>query len=253
MPQATQWAGGTFGHRITPEMLASYKTLAQGAPEKARYYMNELIKMIEVFQQTPKSKLAGVPNPATADAKTLDGAKIPRALITPLEEDEKLRIYDFVPFDDELETISAAFAQLEHDKVQRNAAALEAWRQAVREKLFGEHFPGESLSEGNRKNAALKESLTALERRLGALDHPAVQALVESLFPGSTLEKHREKVKAYNEAVKQALAKNGNPPIPRPKLEQTELRNAAFNLRWWAGQLCLNREPLTHEDLWGIE
>lgn len=173
-------AGGTFGHEIDEAKLARYKELAAGAPEEVRYYMNQLIEMVEVFKKTGPSKLPGTPNPATQNARTLDGRKIPQSLIVPLEEEEIRRIYDYVPYPKELDVISKVF---------------------------------DELPTGIRQTGEIEK-----------IPLPPTPEKPNNFFPKPKTE------------------------VVDPKAK--ELRDAAFNLRWWAGQLCLDREPLTHQALW---
>lgn len=232
---ATVRIGGTFGLPITADKLARYKELASGAPEKVRYWMNQMIKMVEVFQQTPDSKLASTPHP------------VGMGFIQPLEDEEVRRIWDYVPWQEELELISATMNTIKQDKQQRNGEKLEAWRQAVRQHVFAEHFPDESMAEFSKKNAAYKEAGTAIQRRVGD-DEIALGALVQAFFPGQTVASHKARVAKFNDAVAAALDKsNSNPPVPKPVLEKTELLQAFGNLRWWAGQLCMDRQPCTSD------
>lgn len=171
--------GGTFGHEITPNMLKRYKELASGAPEEVRYWMNQLITMVEVFQQTPDSKHPGTPDPCTQNARLADGTKIPQALIIPLEDEEIRRIWEYVPFEKELAVISAVF---------------------------------DTLPLG-------KEQVGTKKVPLPTKDNP------DNFY----------------------LRADWRVTDP----EAVERRTAAFNLRWWAGQLCMDRQPFTHQRLWG--
>lgn len=159
--------GGIFAPPITKEKLDKYKLLAATAqPPIVKEWMEKLITMVEVFQQTPDSPQPGTPHPSG------------RGVIVPLEKKEIDRIWDHVPWKEELDLISEIF---------------------------------DKLPTGTRPGPRIKVPLTP------------------------TAEKpDNHYLKDTTEVVDQ-----------RAK----ELRDAAFHLRWYAGQLFLDREPLTNDKL----
>ncbi len=106
--------GGSFAPPLTPEKLGDYKTLAESCPNRqCKEKMVELIKMMEVFDETPASIEAGSPHPVGI------------GVIVPLEGKEVERIWDVVPFASECDGIGQLFDQLEGDV--RNAAYHLLW------------------------------------------------------------------------------------------------------------------------------
>lgn len=67
--------------------LSAYRDLADSAPPEIAEVMLKLCDMVELFQQTPRSKLAGSLHPSG------------RGMIVPLEKEEVERIWDAVPWD----------------------------------------------------------------------------------------------------------------------------------------------------------
>lgn len=88
--------GGSFAPQITDLHLARYRLLAEEATPPVRDVMLALCKMVEVFHQTPPSKMNGHPHP------------VGTGLIVPLEPAEVERMDPHVPWAHELE----AYAQL---------------------------------------------------------------------------------------------------------------------------------------------
>ena len=82
--------GGSFAPPLTPEKIAAYRGLAETAPTAVRDAVRQLCDMAELFQQTPPSSRPGTPHPSGRGVKV------------PLEQSEIDRIWDAVPWDDEV-------------------------------------------------------------------------------------------------------------------------------------------------------
>lgn len=89
--------GGSFAPPLTAEKLAHYKSLAKNAGGQIGDYMAQLAKMLETFRETPDSQQPGTPHPSG------------RGTIVPLEDAEIERIWDVVPWAEELDVIGKVF------------------------------------------------------------------------------------------------------------------------------------------------
>lgn len=110
--------GGSFAPPIDAQKLAHYRDLSMQVNDPPTMEsMVELCDMVELFQQTPPSTRPGKPHPSG------------RGVITPLGEGEVDRIWDAVPWPDELDLMSARFEKLDpvSQRDIRNAAFHLLW------------------------------------------------------------------------------------------------------------------------------
>lgn len=111
--------GGSFAPPLPSEKLAEYRRLAEGCSDReCRYYMEELCRMVESFQQTPRSSAQGSPHPSG------------RGLIVPLAPEEVERMWDLVPWEAECNAMQACFDKLGtsgKEVALRNAAFHLLW------------------------------------------------------------------------------------------------------------------------------
>ncbi len=108
--------GGSFAPPITAEKLDTYRLLADQEGGEIGHEMTKLCQMVEVFFQTPASTLPGKPHPL-------------RGTIIPLEEAEIKRIWDYVPWPRECESLSDLFETIPNETKRelRNAANHLLW------------------------------------------------------------------------------------------------------------------------------
>lgn len=97
--------GGSFAPPITPVKMEAYKTLFDIAEPAVKEVGTKLLNMVEVFNQTPRSSLEGSKHPV-------------KGMITPLEEAEIKRIWDYVPWDWEIAAYNLLF-----DKIPSSGAS----------------------------------------------------------------------------------------------------------------------------------
>lgn len=98
MPPTAQRFGGSFAPPLSADTLAVYADLISAVEDRrAKDYLQQLHLMTLTFQQTPASTLKGTPH------KSGTGAVIP------LEPAEIERIYDLVPWGEELDVMSDYF------------------------------------------------------------------------------------------------------------------------------------------------
>lgn len=127
--------GGSFAPPLTQEKLDRYRELIDIAkgPEVWSYindpkdrdmlqhavpdYMKRLADMVELFWETPESKLTPRPH-ATGIGQIID-----------LEDAEKERMWDAIPYDHELDLYSVIFEKISHAEQPelRNAAFHLLW------------------------------------------------------------------------------------------------------------------------------
>lgn len=109
--------GGSFAPPITAEKLDSYRLLADEEGGEIGSEMKKLCEMVEVFFQTPSSTLPGTPHP------------LGRGTIVPLEEAEIKRIWDYVPWPRECDSLGDLFLTISHETKRelRNAANHLLW------------------------------------------------------------------------------------------------------------------------------
>ncbi len=104
---------------ITTTKLATYRELAATAEPSVKEVMARLCDMVEHFRKTPESKLPGSP------VQFMNaGNKI--AIAVPLEPDEILRIWDHVPYQDEIDVYGARFEKIPQSDL-RDAAFHLLW------------------------------------------------------------------------------------------------------------------------------
>lgn len=109
--------GGCFAPPLTPEKLANYRAMASAAPPEIGEAMSKLCDMVAKFQETPDSSLPDQPT------------NIPGLSLVPLEPDEVQRIWDWVPWGDELKLYAARFETISptDQKPLRDAAHHLLW------------------------------------------------------------------------------------------------------------------------------
>lgn len=133
--------GGSFAPPLTEEKLKEYKLLAASAEPKISEVMLKLIEMVEVFNETPTSTLP----PEEYMIDIVD--KIP------LEDKEIQRIWNYVPWDYELDAYGNLFETIGYysNKPLRNACFHLLWfareLEADREPITNDKLFKKSTSE----------------------------------------------------------------------------------------------------------
>jgi hypothetical protein len=108
-------AGGSFAPPIDSAKLASYRSvISAAAPEHLKEGLLGLATMVEKFQETPASPISGTPHPSGT------------GVIVPLETAEVQRIWDYVPWDHELNALQSELDKLEAGDL-RNASFHLLW------------------------------------------------------------------------------------------------------------------------------
>jgi hypothetical protein len=125
MSEFTKNAPACFAPTITREKLARYETLVEDAPARVADYMSQLIDMVKLFYETPTSSHAPRMIPVRL------GTKHEEVPAVKLEDEEIERIWDAVPWMDELDVMGKQFdtlsAENEADRELRNAAFHLLW------------------------------------------------------------------------------------------------------------------------------
>lgn len=105
--------GGSFAPPLDDAKLTAYEALAAGcSDEQCKDYLEQLIKMLRVFWQTGESSQPAQQTPLGV-------------AIVPLEDAEIERIWDYVPWESECDTMGVAFDRLSGEV--RNAAYHLLW------------------------------------------------------------------------------------------------------------------------------
>lgn len=108
--------GGSFAPPLDAAGVAAYRALAASAGGYVGEAMSALCDMVEVFRQTPDSPLEGVPHRSGV------------GLVVPLEAAEVARIWDVVPYAEEIEAYRKAFDTIPTEqKALRDAAHHLLW------------------------------------------------------------------------------------------------------------------------------
>lgn len=92
-----RWSAASFAPALAGTDLVSLHKAADEAGGMSKEYMHKLADMVELFMGTPESTI-----PAVQHRNTLFS-------FIPLEEDEKIRIWEAVPWPHELDMMSAVF------------------------------------------------------------------------------------------------------------------------------------------------
>lgn len=107
--------GGSFAPPVDDQKLSHYEALMAAVEDRqVREYGESLLKMLRTFRASPDSKAKSKPHPSG------------RGTITPLEQAEIDRIWDFVPWPEECDAIDVVFERLPSGDV-RNAAYHLLW------------------------------------------------------------------------------------------------------------------------------
>lgn len=106
--------GGSFAPPLDITKLEEYKVLADTADPQIKEAMTTLIVMLEKFWETPESVEPGVPHPSG------------RGTIIPLEKAEVERMWDYVPWKEELDMMGGIFDKIDTGTL-RNAAFHLLW------------------------------------------------------------------------------------------------------------------------------
>lgn len=109
--------GGSFAPPLPAEKLVAYKALAETADPQTKEAMSVLAKMLEEFRKTPESKAKGTPHPSGLGQIVL------------LEGEEIKRMWEHVPWQEELDMYAALFDKIDPvgQKELRDAAHHLLW------------------------------------------------------------------------------------------------------------------------------
>lgn len=221
MTTAVKRIGGTFAPPLDRARLERYRQLAESANGQVRETMLKLCDMLDLFWQTPASTEPSTPHP------------VGMGVIIPLTKDEIDRIWDAVPWADEIKMYAALFEPIQADVVARNSRRIEDWQGRMREHVVSKHF--DSADE----HAALIKVLETFDTWERFLTEENKQAIAEKTA----------KVLAVHDEVTKAIHEKSHPEVPYPSLEAASLRDAAFHLLWFATELEKDREPITNDKL----
>lgn len=230
MPEAR----GSYAPPLPDAKLAEYDALADACPDrKSGEVMKNLVRMLRVFRETPDSTRPARPHAVDGVRFVpLDGAGDAPITDPALASGEVKRIWDHVPWKEEIQVWQGWFGDLDKDANDRNGAKLHQWYAAVAAAVTAKHFPEPGSAE--RTKAALRTAGEWL-------------ALAPDLGP--RVDELRAKLNTCNAEINAAFRAKKYDGIPRPTLEPTPTRDAAHHLLWFAVELYLDREPITQDKL----
>ncbi len=226
--------GGSFAPPLSLERVEHYRDLieAEASPEVADAMM-ELCDMMEKFHGVEEAKYTVKEHAKNGKAHEV----FDKAYITPLSAASVKSLDPHVPYPSELNGKLGLFETIQKAQSERNSAKLEKWREQVAAFIRKDYFP--DAEEYSRK------TLLLAQRNKEGFD-----ALLEAA--GETKESMNKFIDTLNEcqnAIQIATSPSAKPPIPRPALEDTSLRDAAFHLLWYAVSLSRDQVPFTNDML----
>lgn len=121
MAETRTYTGGSMAPPLDAAKVAAYRKLADAAPEQVKGAMTALLDMADAYLGGPAAKAAGksrgTPHPSGA------------GMVVPLEDDEVKRLWDVVPWDEELTMYAGVFDRIDpaSEKDLRNAAFHLLW------------------------------------------------------------------------------------------------------------------------------
>lgn len=222
--------GGSFAPPFSDDQLAAYEQLAAGGSSPAHDALRTTLACVKRWWDLPTSTGSGLPD------------RTGRALEIPLDPAIRADLEPAIPWEHELRGLESVLDACQAEAVAANAARLAAWREAVTRHYVTERLGGDALVGRVRVAHQLLEQL---ERANDAAVADALRLGVSLLFPGDALEQARQKIAACQDEINAALRPGGEPPIARPALEDTRLRDALAHCLWCVKELNLDREPLT--------
>lgn len=243
--------GGSFAPPLSDELLAQYDVLvsALDSREQTTDIITQLLACVRAWWNEPDSTGGGKPHPVLGRA----------VAVIDLDGDIAARLWEAIPWREELEAWKPLLEPLEYAANKRNEAKLVNWRQAVRLSLYGTLTPGlnaDSLEACYRLHKATKKLCAPMGEKLATA---AASAASGALFPGWSGEEVLTKVdtvaSAWIAAVKgvssrlKELAVPETAVPPKPALEPTPVRDMAHSLLWHAVELERDREPLTADKI----
>ena len=222
MNQTRKLIGGSFAPPLTVEKMTAYKSLAESCDDrKCKGYMNDLIKMVDVFFETPESCEKAVKHPAGV------------GMMVPLEEAEVERIWDCVPWSEECDLIGQALDVLDKEAARKNSDAITRWNMAVCDHIISKHF----IDPTNFSKIA--SAVRRIGELIGVLEDKEIERL----------KKKKEKLDSLDHEISLAITTRSYEGIPYPELIPTPHRSAAYHLLWYARELTKDREPCTCDKL----
>jgi len=236
-PQKHSLAGGSFAPPLRDELLASYdaQIAALDPKEPATDALKTLLACVRAWWEEPESAGNGKPHPYFGAAAPIV------ALDQPIAE----RLWDAIPWDHELEAMKPLLDRYEPEAAARNRNKIEAWHFALHQAICAQLAPGanpDSLYAAYRLYAATHKVAALLG---DSVARATAGAAIAAAFPGWSGEKVVNQVEQIDTTFAAVLSGKQTPPVPRPALEPTPIRDMAHSLLWHACELERDREPLT--------
>lgn len=227
----------SFAPPLTDETIAEYrKVLATIGPCVERDSARAVTAPTELWWGMPESRELAGPELKVSVAYWRQAA----VQDVPLEEVQVIELDPVLPALQECPAHGARFAPIQLDHANRNGERLQCWREQIDRALFSQHFaiPFEVFQEQSKRLKTVSKAVPA--DKLGDV--------MRVLFPGFDLDDFIRRRTAWRAAFNHSLDSREY-PIPRPNLEDTRLRDAAYTMLWHSTELALDREPTTTDKL----
>lgn len=235
---ARKLIGGNFAPPLTDELLADYRKRVDGMkPSPEKDAIGELLTCCETWWNLPEpAGTATVAHP------------VGRGLIVDMQEDHKQALWDLIPWEHELDAMGGGkggqagmFDAIEADVAGRNGERLAAWQRACEDALYPTFFPDFTREEFKQYRYA--------QRLLHRDGDEAIPLLAAAGLTVDAISQFAEKVAAWQVACNDVVQPGETPPVPKPEIEPTPIRNMAFHLLWHVRELNLDREPMTSDKI----
>lgn len=223
---------GYFGPSISLDRLEVYRDIAdEQADTPVREAMHVLCDMAEGWLGTTEAEITF----ETAKAK---GKERPQGgFIVPLSKETIKELDPYVPYPHEVLGLETLFNGVQAAESARNSQKVVAWKQVVFDLLFKKHFPN--------MDKKRFEAMNLLVSQCRGEKCGYGELLTMAGESKASIAKFVETYNALQNDFAASLAYGGNPPVPRPTMENTDLRDAAGHLLWLAKELLVDRIPIT--------
>jgi hypothetical protein len=221
--------GGMFCPPLPDDWRESYQRVIDGLPaDQVKEWMQELYDCCVQWDDLPVS---------TGERGITKHPGHPNATLIHLDQAVADALDPHIPWSEQLLLMQVHFNALEAQASERNSVKASAWEQAVRAHIIAGFYPDDQTA-----YEKICSMLRSVAEWLGLLS-PEAQADIKA---------REAKAKECEAAIRAAVSAKNYPPVPRPVMEPTPIRNVAKHLLWHVAELDACREPITTDNLNGL-